>query len=669
MRRIIERRQLLSASMRRRAPLQILAALLPAIALAGAPATSQASGDEFTPCPKDASFSCVSLAVPLDRTGSLSGTVELSVERRLAGPTPSKDAVVALAGGPGQAALPLASFVAQAIAPALATRDLLLFDQRGTGGSDPLNCSALTSAAPASASSNGSELVSQCATELGPARGDFTTRESVADIEALRQAGGYEKLVLYGTSYGTKVALDYAARYPQHVEALVLDSTETPDGPEAFHVSTFKAMKPVLAELCSHHACDGVTRNPVGDVARLVGRLASGASLAGHAYDGHGHAIKLSVTRSDLYGLLLAGDLDPALRAQVPAAVHAALGKDPGPLLRLVELGGVRTGSEESSGVNVTLFVDTSCEETPFPWQRSAPQATRAVEAEAALNALPGSDFYPFDREDGLLDQTIPLCIAWPDASPPAPPAGPMPNVPTLIFSGGQDLRTPTANARAVARLIPDAQIVTVPYTGHSVIGSDFTSCAGTALATFFAGTPVSACHPGPNPFPPAPAAPLSVSGLATTGGVPGSAGRTLSASVKTIRDLERMVVVLGISFGEIPVGARFGGLRGGDASVTKTGVALNHYTYLPGVQLSGTIPTNLLLKAKGSTAGLTVRGGAAAAGHLSLSSGHRVSGELGGRRFTVNIGSPSSAKAAVAQASWPQEPASLPFGGHARIP
>lgn len=657
--------------MRRRAPIRIVAALLPAMALAGSPAASHATGDEFTPCAKDTTFSCVSLAVPLDRTGALNGTIQLSVERRLAGATPSKDAVIALAGGPGQAALPLADFIAQAIAPALGTRDLLLFDQRGTGTSNPLSCNALTTSAASAASGSASQLVPQCANELGPARGDFTTRESVADIEAMRQAGGYEKLVLYGTSYGTKVALDYAARYPQHVEALVLDSTETPDGPEAFRVSTFKAMRPVLAELCSRHACDGVSRNPAGDIARLVGRLATGASLAGHAYDGHGHAIKLSVTRSDLYGLLLAGDLDPALRAQVPAAVHGALAHDPGPLLRLVELGGVRTGSEESSAVDLTLFVDTSCEETPFPWQRSAPEATRAVEAEAALNAMPSSDFYPFDREAALLDQTIPLCVAWPDASPAPPPAGALPNVPTLIFSGGQDLRTPTANAEAVAKLIPDTQIVTVPYTGHSVIGSDLTGCAGAALTAFFAGTPVSACHASANRFPPAPAAPLSVSGLATTGGVQGSAGRTLSASVKTIRDLERMVVVLGISFGGIPVGARFGGLRGGDASVTKTSIVLNRYAYLPGVQVSGTISTNLLLKSKGSASSLTIGGGAAAGGHLRLSSGHHVAGVLGGRRFAVNIGSPSSAHAAgaAAGASWPQEPASLPLGGLARIP
>jgi pimeloyl-ACP methyl ester carboxylesterase len=657
--------------MPRYASSQVLAVLALALALAVWPTRSQAASLEFAPCAKSTTFSCASLSVPLDRTGALAGTVSLSAERRLAGATPSRDAVVALAGGPGQAVLPLAEFIARAIAPALGTRDLLLFDQRGTGASDPLSCQALSGAASAESAPDPGSLVSRCARELGPARGDFTTRESVADIEALRQAGGYEKLVLYGTSYGTKVALQYAERYPQHTEALVLDSTETPEGPEAFRLSTFKAMAPALRELCSHGACASVSSNPVGDIARLVARLAT-KPLSGHVYDEHGRASRLTVTRNDLYGLLLAGDLDPALRAEVPAAVHAALAHDAGPLLRLQALGGVRSGGEESGDVDLTLFIATSCEETPFPWGRSASAATRAVEAEAALNALPSTDFYPFDPEAGLLDQTIPLCVSWPDAAPaPAPPTA-LPNVPTLILSGGQDLRTPTANAHSVAARIPDAQILVVPYTGHSVIGSDVTSCAKAAIAAFFAGVAVSPCQATSNRFPPVPLAPLSASGLPTSAGLPGAQGRTLTASLRTVGDLERTIVVLGIGFGQIPVGAHFGGLRGGDAKVTKTGVVLDRYSYISGVRLSGAIPLALLLKAKGPSGSLTVSGSSAASGHVRLSTGHRVSGVLGGRGFAIRISAHTARSAGAATsltAAWPAPTILPPLPALARLP
>jgi hypothetical protein len=106
--------------MLRRALTTFACLLAPAFAVLAAPASSPAAGLGFVPCPTATAFSCTSLTVPLLRSGAVPGTISLSVERKLAGATPSHDAVVALAGGPGQAALPLAEFIAQAIAPALA---------------------------------------------------------------------------------------------------------------------------------------------------------------------------------------------------------------------------------------------------------------------------------------------------------------------------------------------------------------------------------------------------------------------------------------------------------------------------------------------------------------------------------------------------------------------
>ncbi|HEX3433770.1 MAG TPA: alpha/beta fold hydrolase, partial [Solirubrobacteraceae bacterium] len=253
-----------------------LTSLAPAVALALAlaqPAGAGALG--FAPCASRDGFSCSTLTVPLVRgPGGAGGALAVHVERLQAGAAPSETAVVALAGGPGQAASPIAGELRSAIGPALAGRDLIVFDQRGTGSSGALSCPALEGEGGIASIGRAFE---RCALQIGPNRGGYTTQESVADVEALRQALGYRKLVLFGVSYGTKVALEYAERYPQHVEALVLDSTETPEGPEAFHVSTFRAMTPALRELCSRDACAGVSRNPTADVARLVRRLAGGA--------------------------------------------------------------------------------------------------------------------------------------------------------------------------------------------------------------------------------------------------------------------------------------------------------------------------------------------------------------------------------------------------------
>ena len=89
-------------------------------------------------------------------------------------------------------------------------------------------------------------------------------------------AGGYEKLVLYGTSYGTKVAEEYAQDYPSHVEALVLDSVVPPNGPDPLNRATFAAVPRILRQLCARRACAHITPNPTADLADLVRRLGHG---------------------------------------------------------------------------------------------------------------------------------------------------------------------------------------------------------------------------------------------------------------------------------------------------------------------------------------------------------------------------------------------------------
>ena len=153
----------------------------------------------------------------------------------------------------------------------LTDRDLLVFDQRGTGASGPLQCTALL---PGRSSGSAAADAQRCALQLGPARGLYTTPDSVDDIEAIRQAAATTSSMIYGVSYGTKVAEQYAARYPSHVEALILDSVVRPDGPDPFRRSTFAATRRVLGELCSGGDCRGITSNPTGELATIVKRLA-----------------------------------------------------------------------------------------------------------------------------------------------------------------------------------------------------------------------------------------------------------------------------------------------------------------------------------------------------------------------------------------------------------
>src|ERR1700739_573329 len=313
--------------MRRRLAILLAGVTLPALALSAT--GSSASAITFSSCPHTPGFSCTTLSVPVLRAQPALGSITLHVARKLSGSAPSRDAVVALAGGPGQSALPLAGYFASAMAPALADRDLIVFDQRGTGESTPLSCPALRDTDVSLGT-----LVESCGQQIGAARSGYSSSESVADIDAIRQALGYEKLVLYGTSYGTKVALQYAQTYLSRVESLVLDSVLPPSGIEPLDLPTLAAINPVFSELCSQRACAGITSTPVGDLATLASRLAR-KPLSGIVYDGSGKRHSASLDEEQLLEELVAGDLNPALRAMTPAAVRSALAGDPAPLLRL----------------------------------------------------------------------------------------------------------------------------------------------------------------------------------------------------------------------------------------------------------------------------------------------------------------------------------------------
>ncbi|MEA2148309.1 MAG: hypothetical protein QOD69_139 [Solirubrobacteraceae bacterium] len=587
--------------------------------LLGAP--SAAAAIPYAPCTQPAGFQCGTLDVPLDRAGAVPGAIRLSAARRVtAAPNPTRTAVVALAGGPGQAALPLALDFAAVMAPALATRDLLVFDQRGTGASTPLTCRLSGVTLTASAS--------RCAGELGVRRGHFTTSDSVDDLEALRAESGYEKLVLYGVSYGTKVALDYAARYPSRVEALVLDSVVLPPGPDTLQRSTFAAMRRVLDELCAGGACAGISANPVGQLNGQVRRLQRKV-LRGRLTDGRGQRLKASINGQDLFNILLSGDLNPTLRAELPAALTSSRRGDTAPLIRLAaRSAGIIELADQAAGADFSdpVFAATICEEGAFPWNRDASIAVRAQQARAIVRTLGNAPFYPFVGATILQTDVIDLCLGWPTVTAPAAAPAPLPAVPTLVVDGAADLRTPLEDAFQIATLIPGAQVLPVPYTGHSALAGDNTpeKCALRGVAQFFAGLTVEQCAASGNPFSPTPVAPTRLSRLSGTGGA-SKAGRTTTAVLRTTSDMRRQVIGDLIEAGQLP--RRLGGLRGGHATVSPTGmIRLTKVVYVPGVEVSGTVPLDA-----GAAQRLRIGGDAGAHGNLTVTP-IRITGRLGGR-------------------------------------
>jgi pimeloyl-ACP methyl ester carboxylesterase len=622
---------------------KLAAACAAALALAGhAPALAGAS-IVLKPCAHSNDYACGALVVPLDPAGAVPGTITLNLRRHRAPVGEAHSAVIALAGGPGQSALPITEEFTELLGPILATRDLIVFDQRGTGSSGPLSCHAARVSARFRTLGM---LVSACAGELGPDRSFYTSLDTVADIEAIRIAGGYEKLVLYGTSYGTKVAELYAQLHPEHVEALVLDSVVPPDGPDPLNRPTFAAIPRVVRSICARGACAHITREPVTDLARLLTRIRHTA-VRGRLIDPRGHVHKLRFSSQELLEVLVAGDLAPVLRAELVTAVRAAAERDYAPLARLI----ARTfapGTPES--VDLPLYFATTCEEELFPWNRGASPGARLHAARTAIGSLPASATWPFDGRDMLDLGDFRACADWPYSSPtPVVPTGSLPNVPTLILSGADDLRTPATNAREVAAQIPDAHVLVVPDTGHSVLTAEPTPCAHNALLAQFAGRPIRPCQAIATPavLHPPPLPPTRLAQISPARGYRGRPGRTLHVVALTFADLSRQ---LGLQLLELVASGslsglsvlRSGGLRAGWMRYAEGTLVLHGYSYVPGVTISGQLGPE--------EATLQIGGPAAAQGTLRLGRHHSLVGALEG--VDVHLGSSGLGAAAGGLAS-----------------
>jgi pimeloyl-ACP methyl ester carboxylesterase len=633
----------------------ILTALLTAVVTAGAiayapaPAAAAVSSVPFTTCSDAPSFGCAHVQVPLDPSGVVPGTISLAVRRELSATGAATTAVVALAGGPGQAALPFAADAAQIVSDALKTDDLVVFDQRGTGNSGALKCNTINPITTPL-----SQAIPDCAMQVGADRGFYTTDDSAADIEAIRVALGYSKLVLYGTSYGTKLALRYAAEYPQYVAGLVLDSVVVPNGPDALDQATWQAVPRILRQICADHACGGVT-HPLADLRKVLARV-DVKPVSTTLFESDGKKQSLKIGPDDIASILITGDDDPSLRADFPAAIAAAAGGQY--RLLAVLFAHAVLGVEPDTTIDNPLFFDTECEELPFPWTRTDTPAQRVAEALAYAKSQPPGTFGPFSYLTAYQESSTPDCAYWPFATAaPETTVTTLPNVPTLIISGADDMRTPTANARQVATMIPDAQVVVVPQTGHSVLTTEFGTCARDAVNAFFSGTTIQTiCKPTNEPdyLDPAPAAPATLAIVKPLRGLPANAGRTARALELTLgwsaREISESLFETLIGTYNPAFSKGLGGLYGGYARLTtnknsqSSTFHFHDFSYIAGLTVSGTLSNGV--------GALELRGTTAAEGTLVASRSNSFFGKLGGVEVHFSI---SAGQAAALTASVPR--------------
>jgi pimeloyl-ACP methyl ester carboxylesterase len=616
--------------------LSAIAAVAALVAAGAAPAGALTTA----PCKGSSGFRCGTVTVPLDRSGTVPGTVKLAV----AVEAPRKGAdgfLLALSGGPGQPSVAFADSFRLSLAPALRHRRLVLLDQRGTGKSGALACPALQELGTLDPVNT--LLVQACAERLGPARRFYATTDSVQDIEAVRQAIGAPKLEIMGVSYGTYVAAQYARRFPATTDGLILDSVVGPGGIDAYFLDTFERLPRVLAEQCAGSRCATATTDPLGDLGRLTRALAV-RPLRGTIPAARGVRGTTSIhDESELLLMIMSGDLNPFLQAALPGAINAAGRGDAAPLLRLRRL--AQGPSTPVSSFSVALNVATTCADVPLPYAWATPLADRWGAWRHGTDLVADAAFAPFSRHAVTDTSVAHDCLRWPQGDPPAAPsAAPLPDVPALLLSGRLDTRTPVENSRELLPSLPHGQLLTVAGTGHDVLDSDITGCAAKALSLWADGKSIgNPCRGRDNAVSVLSRPARGLSDYRRAPGVAGERGRELFAVLDTL--LDGQVSALQTIFAGFKT-VQGGGLRGGwfSGSIDAGSLRLHRYQLVPGLRVSGKVRTS----ATGAVGTVTVDGPGRLDGRLTISDRGVVSGTLGGRPVRYR---PSGARSSSAAA------------------
>lgn len=231
------------------------------------------------PCQGIFGFICVTITVPLDHFDPANPeTIEVVFAVAPATGERKGMFIQAFPGGPGGEGI---SYASRDYYSSQVQRqyDLVFFDQRGLGLSNPLECKTTyaeyfvqylnedddtgeegydTPQEQQAAMEEAQSFVDQCIAEIGidPVRLQFFTTDQVAeDIESFRQAIGDETFMLYGVSYGTSVAQTYARAHADHLSGLILDGTQdTTQSGDEIAFSQWEAFNMVLLEV--FEACD-----------------------------------------------------------------------------------------------------------------------------------------------------------------------------------------------------------------------------------------------------------------------------------------------------------------------------------------------------------------------------------------------------------------------------
>jgi pimeloyl-ACP methyl ester carboxylesterase len=422
---------------------------------------------------------CGHLAVPESRAGTGGRRLQLFVARipslsRRRSPVP----LFILAGGPGLGASTFYTSAAPAFARIRRNHDIIIVDQRGTGRSHPLNCPIDEQQLWDASEAQTTQVMRDCRDRLARDHDlrQYTTSVAVQDLDAVRQALGYSRIALYGSSYGTRVAQQYARRFPEHTHAVILDGVVPPT--QILGLTTpldaENALLGIFARCRLDAACKRSFGDPEQDYRQLRSRLTAAAVPVTLTDPRSGRLIQMSFTSAVFASALRLASYNDQNTALLPLALHLANdGNDFAPLASQYLLAASGYDAVLAYGMHNSVVCT---EDVPF-------QASQRVDRAALAATFLGTS---------QLDSLQALCREWPAGVLDQDLHQPMKsNVPALVMSGMVDPVTPASFGFEAARGFSSALQLQFADQGHGQlmhacvdrIMADFLQAAGSSKA------------------------------------------------------------------------------------------------------------------------------------------------------------------------------------------
>jgi pimeloyl-ACP methyl ester carboxylesterase len=366
------------------------------------------------------------------------------------------DPLVYFAGGPGGAATDVAPMLKTEFRTLNETRDIVLIDQRGTGGSNLLMCPRPGKPFDVADAAALSAYAKACMDNLDADPSWYTTRAYVDDVNEARQALGYDKINISGGSYGGTVVQVYLLQHPETVRAALINNSTLIDYPIFEHLadSSQRAFDLVMARCEQDEECHAAFPDPQGDLVAAFAQLET-QPVETTVWD---PAISepISVTPAILSGVVHEMLMGANTAARLPRLLHRAVTRDDWDAIAEIYVNHMLPQQRASAGL--VMYAVIRCAE---PWAMG-----RLDEVERN-----GQNTYSRDVALAQAQSIAGTCALLPRSEPEAL-YGPTQksDVPVLVLNAEEDPQNPPENVAKTAEVYPNSKVLFEPYRGHYTV-------------------------------------------------------------------------------------------------------------------------------------------------------------------------------------------------------